>query len=90
MSNDHGSEIVHRHLATDRENPAVEVAEAVADIKGVDEAELTPTWTCIDDILDNLFSDPPAPEAQAQITFTYEGFRVTVEQDGSAKFVEVD
>lgn len=43
-----------------------------------------------DDHADEIFSNPPAPEAQIRITFSYEGYRVTVEQDGTAKFVAIE
>lgn len=88
MSSDHGNEIVHRELDTDRENPAIEIAEIVADLEAEDVNELATVWDCIDDVLDNIFSNPPSPEAQVEVTFSYEGYRITVEQNGSAKFVE--
>jgi hypothetical protein len=83
-------EIIHRKLDTDTENPGVAVAEAVADIEGRDATELTSTYKCADDVLNNLFSNPPDPEAQMEITFSYEGYRITVEQNGSAEFVRLD
>ncbi|MFC6725262.1 HalOD1 output domain-containing protein [Halobium palmae] len=90
MSEGHEDEIVHRQLRTDREDPAAAVAEVVAELDGRRADELTATYRCIDGVLGNLFSEPPSPDAQMEVTFTYEGYRVTVEQDGAAKFVKVD
>lgn len=45
-------------------------------------------YGCVDGILDNLFSKQPAPEAQTEVEFSYEDYRITIEQDGTAKFVK--
>jgi hypothetical protein len=39
-------------------------------------------------MLDVVFENPPAPEAQVEVTFSYEGYRITVEQNGRARFVQ--
>lgn len=88
MSNQPEREIVTRELDTDAENPGVEVAQAVADIEGTDSTDLSAIYGWVDGILDNLFSNPPSPEAQMEIAFSYEGYRITVHQDGTAKFVK--
>lgn len=90
MGTDHTAEIVHRELDTDRENPAIQIVEVVAALEEEPEEELATVWGCIDDVLSPVFSTPPSPEAQLEITFSYEGYRVTVNQDGHAKFVEIE
>lgn len=86
---DEESEIVHRELDTDRENPANEVAEIVANLEDTPIEELESTWECIDHVVDHIFSNPPAQDAQVKVTFTYEGYRITVEQNGRTEFVKV-
>ena len=90
MKGDSESEVVHRQFDTDAENPAIEVVAAIADIDGREMTDLPPLYNCIDGVLDDLFSDPPSPEAEMRITFNYEGYRVGVTQDGSGTFVETD
>jgi hypothetical protein len=80
--------IVHRDLDTDRGEPALQIVEIVAELEEKEERTLQSVWGCIDHVIDHLFSDPPSPDAQAQITFSYEGYRITVEQNGQAKFVK--
>lgn len=82
-------EIVHRELDTDRDTPSSEIAEIVAELEGSDIEDLDSTWDIIDHLLEHVFSDPPAAEAQIKVTFTYEGYRITVEQNGRAEFVMV-
>lgn len=82
------NEIIQRQLDTDSENPAVEVAEAVAEIEGVEATDLGTTYECIDGMLDELFSNPPSLEAQMRVEFSYEDYRITVDQEGNAEFVK--
>lgn len=89
MGFQHDDEIVHRTLDTAAAEPVGQVAETVAELEGKRHDELKPTYDHLDHVLDYVFENPPAPEAQVQITFTYEGYRITVEQDGSAQFVKV-
>lgn len=89
MTEPHDSDIVHRQLDTDKDEPAIAIAEVVADLEGAPVEQLPPTYDCIDGVLSNLYSDPPGPEAQMTVEFTYCGYRITVEQSGAAKFVHV-
>lgn len=83
-------EIIRKDLDTDAENPAVEVAACVAEIEDTDTADLSTMYDCVDGVLDNLFSQPPDPDAQMQVKFSYETYRITIDQDGTAKFVKTD
>lgn len=82
-------EIIHRDLDTETEEPVEQVAEIIAELEEKSVEDMTPLYQQLDHILDQIFSDPPADDAQITITFTYEDYRVTVEQNGHAKFVEV-
>lgn len=89
MTEDVESEIVHRELDTAAENPAVEIAKIVADLEEKDHADLATMYDVADHVIDNLFSQPPAPEAQFQVSFSYEGYRITVEQNGALQLMKV-
>jgi len=80
--------VTHRELETDEENPAGQIVEIVAELKNTEIEELENAWQALGDLLDSLFTNPPSPEAQAQICFSYEGYRITVEQSGHATFVQ--
>lgn len=82
--------IVHRELAVDGAEPATQIAEHVAALSERDVESLASTWGTFGHVVDDLFEEPPAPSAQVQVTFTYEGYRITVDQDGHATFVAVD
>jgi len=90
MNDDADKTIIRRELDTDRENPAVQVAEHVAEMEGKDATDLTTMYGCVDNVLDNLFSDPPNSEAQMEIKLSYESYRITISQDGMAEFVKTE
>jgi len=81
---------VHRTVDTSAGEPAALIAEIVADIEEMEPTELPNMWACTDGVLDHLFSNPPSAEAQMEVTFSYEGYRITIEQDGTAEFVRVE
>lgn len=89
MSDQLDEEIVHRELETDGQEPVAQVVEIVSDLEGEQHETLKSGYKQVDHILEHVFSNPPAPEAQVKITFSYEGYRITVEQSGSAQFVKL-
>lgn len=64
MEGNHESDIIRRELEDDVKNPAIQVAEAVADIEDKEATDLSTMYECVDGVLNNIFSNPPAPEAQ--------------------------
>jgi len=82
--------MVRRTVDTSAGEPAARIAEMVADIEETEPTRLSNMWECTDGVLDHLFSNPPSPEAGMKVTFSYEGYRITVEQDGTAEFVRVE
>lgn len=90
MSSGSESGIIRRELDPDAGSPAIQVVWAVADIEDEDPLGLPPIYDRAGGMLDGLFSDPPSSKAQGEITFSYEGFRITVDQDGMAKFVTTE
>ena len=60
MVSDPDSAIIRRELDTNTDNPAVEVANAVADIEDTDATKLSNMYDCVDGMLDELFSTPPS------------------------------
>lgn len=91
---DHGDEeemaATHWEFDVDREDPEVNVVEVIAKLEGRDNTDLPPIYNTIDHLIETLFSEPPAPEAQAVIQFSYHGYRVTLNQDGHATFMKID
>lgn len=90
MVNDPEKKIIHHELDTDVENPATEVANAIADIEERDVTDLGTMYECVDGVLDHLFSNPPTPSAQMEVEFSYENYRIRIEQNGNAEFMKTE
>jgi hypothetical protein len=90
-TSDHDDEMaaVHWEFDIDEEEPSVDVAEVIAELDDRSVSEGPSIYRTIDDMIEQLFSDPPAPEAQAVLQFSYEGYRITLNQDGHATFMRV-
>lgn len=88
MTEARDDEIFHHELKTSRDEPSVQIAEIVASLEDTDVDDLTPVYDQIDHVLSQIFSDPPDPSAQVEVTFSYERYRITVEQNGEATFIK--
>lgn len=83
-------DVIRRHLDTTAAEPSARLAELVGELKEKDVTDMKPMWACADHVLDHLFSNPPSPEAQMKVEFLYEGYHITVEQNGSVQLVQVE
>jgi len=93
QGSEHGDEeemaATHWEFDVDQEDPTIDVAEVVAELEGQDSTDLPPLYNTIDHLVEKLFSEPPAAESQAVIQFSYEGYRVNLNQDGHATFMKI-
>ena len=71
---------------TDTTDPNVDVVTTIADLEDVAVEELPALYDAIDQVLEHLYSRPPSPTADLQIAFSYHGYRVVLDQDGTARF----
>lgn len=83
-------EIIHRELDTEREEPGIQIAEAIAEIEGKKVTDLGSMYNCVDGVLNDIFSTPPSSSAQMEVAFNFEGYRITIEQSGEATFVKAE
>ena len=88
---EHGGEgaIVHRTLDVHGDDPEVDLAAKIAELEGRESLDLPAMYDTIDHLIEYLFSNPPPSEAQARLEFTYEGYRISVDQDGHAMLLKV-
>ncbi|SEO19079.1 hypothetical protein SAMN05216388_100969 [Halorientalis persicus] len=82
------ADVYHRSIFDKAEqSPVQELVTIVAELKGVEQDELDPLYSWVDGLIDSLYSSPPPAEAQGMVEFTYEGYRITLYQDGRAIFM---
>ncbi len=87
MQHDPADRVITRQINTDHDEPSVAVAQCVAEIENIDATDLDSIYECVDDVLKNLFSNPPSDEAKIKIGFNYEGYRITIDQNGLVTFL---
>lgn len=67
----------------DTDRPSELLVEAVADAAGVDPLALDPLFRTVDpEMLDEFVAAGALPDVDGQMSFTYEGYRVTVHPSG--------
>ena len=76
-------------LDTDGGTPAIQIGESISAVEETAPAEFPTVYDCLDGILDNRFSHPPAPTTQLEITFTDGSYRVTIDQGGNVMLAEI-
>lgn len=76
-------------LEVDQEDPEVDIVAIISELEGIGSENLSPMYDTIDTLIEQLFSDPPPAEAQAMIQFTYQGYRIDVQQSGHATFMKI-
>ncbi|MFB6087690.1 MAG: HalOD1 output domain-containing protein [Haloarculaceae archaeon] len=80
---------VHRNFDPAEHDPVYYVVDTIAELERVSIEELPSTYDNIDGLVDRLYENPPRPETQATIEFSYAGYRVTLHQDGQATFLKI-
>jgi len=79
----------HWEFDVDQSAPGVDVVEVIAELEECQSTDLSVIYDTIDHLIERLFSSPPPPEAQARLEFTYEGYRIVLNQDGYATFMKI-
>lgn len=80
----------HFEFDVDQENPEVNVAEVISGLEDKEMTDLATLYDTVDHLIEHMYDSPPSPEAQVRMEFTYEGYRVVLNQDGFATFMKVD
>lgn len=86
---DGGSDIVCTQISPDPETTEYDLLEIIADLEGKEIEELPSLYTQVDHFVETLFDNPPSPESQMEIKFSYAGYRITIIQTGEVKLVPV-
>lgn len=74
----------HQDLKAGDEEPKETLIYLIAAVTGKEPTKLTPLYSTIDHLIEELFTSPPPAKSQAQIEFYWEGCRITIYHDGNA------
>jgi len=81
--------IVRAQIEPRPETADNEFLELVARLEGVDATELPSLYREVDHAVENLFKQPPSAAAQMEISFSYAGYRATIDQRGHVRLIRV-
>jgi hypothetical protein len=78
-----GEDIVaQRQLNADRGDQMIQLVELIADIDDVEPTEISPIYRDIDSLVSDFFGSQPPSRGDATLAFSYQGYRIHVQQDG--------
>jgi hypothetical protein len=88
-TDDRDARIVHRRIEPEPEDADYRLLQLIADVEGIDVTDLPPIYGRIDHLVSNMYEDPPSAEAQAQLKFSYAGYRISLDQDGNVSLMKI-
>jgi hypothetical protein len=81
--------IYHRTVEPETERANERLLRLIADLEGCEMTDLPPLYNRIDDLLTDIFDSPPPAEAQAELEFSYYGYRITIDQAGEVSLMKL-
>lgn len=82
-------QIYHRTVEPETERANERLLRHIAELEDCEMTDLPPLYDRIDDLLQNVFDFPPPSEAQAELEFSYYGYRITVDQTGEVSLMKL-
>ena len=86
---DGGTDVVYADISPTASAAEYDLLEIIAKLEETEIEDLPSLYTQVDHFVETLFENPPAPESQMEIVFSYAGYRITVMQTGTVKLVPV-
>jgi len=84
-----GSGTVRRQIPPDPATSEYDLLEILAEEAGTDIETLPPLYNEVEHVVETLFKTPPSADAQMSISFSYAGYRITIDRDGTVRLVSV-
>jgi len=84
-----GSGMVRREIAPDPETAEYDLLEILAEVEMCEIEELPALYNEVEHVVETLFRTPPSAAAQMSISFSYAGYRITIDRTGTVQLVDV-
>ncbi|WP_222917774.1 HalOD1 output domain-containing protein [Natrinema sp. SYSU A 869] len=81
--------VLRRQLNTEEGDTTIQLVEIIAELDDREPTELSPLYRSVDSLISDLFGSPPPTHVDANLVFSYHGYRVHVQQDGMTTFREL-
>jgi hypothetical protein len=83
------SGIVRRQIPPNPETSEYDLLEILAEVEGCDIEALPSLYNEVEHVVETLFKTPPSAGAQMSVSFSYAGYRITIDRSGAVKLVPV-
>ncbi|MDS0281573.1 HalOD1 output domain-containing protein [Haloarcula onubensis] len=84
-----GAAVVRRQITPDPETSEYDLLEVLAEIEDCDIESLPPLYNEVEHVVETLFKTPPSAAAQMSVSFSYAGYRIRLDRDGTLQLVPV-
>lgn len=84
-----GNGIYHRQIVPDPDAANRSLLQVIADLEGCGMTDLPPLYDRVDHLVEHLFTSPPPVEAQAELQFSYHGYRIELDQTGNVMVMKL-
>lgn len=84
-----GNRIYHRKVTPDAGEANQSLLRLLANVENCEVNDLPPLYGQIDHMVAHLFTDPPPGDAQAELSFSYHGYRIELDQTGNVSFMKL-
>ena len=80
---------VRRQITPDPESSEYDLLEILAELEGCDIEDLPSLYNEVEHVVETLFKTPPSTAAQMSVTFSYAGYRISIDRNGTVQLVDV-
>ena len=84
-----GAGIVRRHIDPNSETSEYDLLEIIAEVEGCEIEDLPSLYNEVEHVVETLFKTPPSNASQLSLSFSYVGYRVTIDRKGTVTLVPV-
>ena len=84
-----GSGMVRRQITPDPESSEYDLLEIIAELEDCEIEALPSLYNEVDHVVETMFKTPPSDRAQIEISFSYAGYRVSIDRKGFVELVPV-
>ncbi|WP_336001826.1 HalOD1 output domain-containing protein [Halorientalis halophila] len=77
------------HIRPSRETSEFELIEIISELETKESDELPPLYDEVGHLIEMLYNNPPSQQAQVEMSFSYAGYRITIDQRGNLKLIPV-
>ena len=84
-----GAGIVRRRIDPEPSTAEYDLLEIIAELEDCEIEALPSLYNEIDHVVETMFETPPSERAQIEVSFSYAGYRVSVDRKGFVELVPV-